>query len=637
MTVTETTQPEVEGTGTDATRTDATGADEPSAAGDTVTLTSGVAALLPFARPARGGFIAAAVLASVASVLSLVPFWAIYRTVDEVVDGSTSRGALWGLAAVALIAVVARFVLFGVSLWVSHLAAYDVLYGIRMGLAEHLTRVPLGYVTRRRSGDLKKVMGDDVERLELFLAHGIPDMAAAVVTLVSGAVWMFVVDWRMALAAVGVVVPAFACLSVAMRRGGRYAGDYHRTLGEMNASMVELVRGMPVVKVFNRGTDEVRAAESTIREHVRVVRRYSSEFLPLGTAFFVLLGANILAIVPLGVWLWDRGSLPTADLLFFFIVGLGALVPVATLLHLSSMLNWLASGGNLVRDVLDAAVLEDAADAAAGPAGERPADSSVELRGVSFAYEGHRVLRDVSLRAEPGTITALVGPSGAGKSTIASLIARFWDVDEGAVLVGGVDVRRLPADVLTRQVAVVFQDTFLFDDTVAGNLRVAKRDATPAELEAACRAARAHEFVVALPQGYDTPVGERGARLSGGERQRLTLARAILADAPVIVLDEATAFTDPENEAAIQDAIGELVAGKTVIMIAHRLSTVVGADQIVVIDDGQVVEVGRHGDLLASGGLYAGLWEDFTLAAATPLGAAVHSEAAAGRDGEDQS
>jgi ATP-binding cassette, subfamily B, bacterial IrtA/YbtP len=593
---------------------------------ETVTMTSGVAALLPFARPGRRGFVVAALLASVASVLSLVPFWAIYRTVDELVSGETSRGALWGLAAVALVAVVVRFVLFGLALWVSHLAAYEVLYGIRMGLAEHLSRVPLGYVTRRRSGDLKKVMGDDVERLELFLAHGIPDMAAAAVTLVAGAAWMFAVDWRMALAAVGVVAPAFACLSVAMRHGSRHAGDYQRTLGEMNASMVELVRGMPVVKVFNRGSDEVRSAESTIREHAQVVRRYSGEFLPMGTAFFVLLGANVAAIVPLGVWLWDRGSLPTADLLFFFVVGLGALVPLATLLHLSSSLNWLASGGNLVRQVLDAAVLDEAGGTGGTADGERPADASVELRGVSFAYEGHRVLHDVSLRAEPGTITALVGPSGAGKSTIASLIARFWDVDEGAVLVRGVDVRRLPTDVLTRQRAVVFQDTFLFDDTVAGNLRVARPDATEAELEAACRAARAHDFVAALPQGYATQVGERGARLSGGERQRLTLARAILADAPVIVLDEATAFTDPENEAAIQDAIGELVEGKTVIMIAHRLSTIVGADQIVVIDGGRVVDAGRHADLLARGGLYARLWEDFTLAAATPLGAAVHGE-----------
>jgi ATP-binding cassette subfamily B protein IrtA len=275
MTVTETTRPEAETPEVDRGPDDApTGHDE------TVTMTSGVAALLPFARPARSGFVAAAVLAAVASVLSLVPFWAIYRTVDELVDGSTSRGALWGLAAVALVAVVARFVLFGLSLWVSHMAAYEVLYGIRIGLAEHLTRVPLGYVTRRRSGDLKKVMGDDVERLELFLAHGIPDMAAAAVTLVAGAVWMFVVDWRMALAAMGVVVPAFVCLSFAMRHGSRHTAEYHRTLGEMNASMVELVRGMPVVKVFNRGTDEVRGAESTIREHVQAVRRYSGEFLP---------------------------------------------------------------------------------------------------------------------------------------------------------------------------------------------------------------------------------------------------------------------------------------------------------------------------------------------------------------------
>ena len=265
-----------------------------------VTMTSGIASLVPFARGAVGSFVASGVIASVATLLGLVPFWTIYRSVDEVVAGAASRSVFWGLAAIALAAIVLRFALVGVAIFVSHVGAYRVLYELRLGLAERLTRVPLGYVTRRRSGALKKVVADDVERLELFLAHGIPDAVAGIVTLLAIAVWMALVDWRMALAPLSVVVPAFICLSIAMKRAGANMARYQSSLADMNAAIVELIRGMPVVKLFNRGSDELRGTEASIREHVAVVRKYSEDFLPLGTAYFVLLAANVLAIVPLG-------------------------------------------------------------------------------------------------------------------------------------------------------------------------------------------------------------------------------------------------------------------------------------------------------------------------------------------------
>ncbi len=578
-----------------------------------VTMTSGIASLLPFAERAIPSFAASAGIAAAATLLGLAPYWVIYRSVDHVVRGDLAVGSLYGLAALALAAIVLRHLLLGVSIYVAHVGAYRVLYEIRLALAEHLARVPLGYVTRRRSGEIKKVMGDDVERLELFLAHGIPDAIAAALTLLAMSAWMLWVDWRVGAAAIGMVVPAFACMSLAMRKAGTHMGDYQSSLAEMNAAIVELIRGMPVVKMFNRAADEVRGTETAIRRYVTTVRDYSGDFLPLGTAFYVLLAANVLAIVPVGGWLWFREELSTTDLLFFFIVGLGALAPLVSLLHLFANLSHLSSGGDLVRDVMEAAVLEEAAR------GATPADASVELRDVSFAYDDRRVLEGVSFRVEPGTLTALVGPSGSGKSTVASLVARFWDVDQGSVVLGGVDVRELSNERLTRQVSVVFQDTFLFDDTIAGNLRVARPGASDAEIEAAARAAQAHAFIAALPQGYETPVGELGSRLSGGERQRLAIARAILADTPVIVLDEATAFSDPENEAALQEAIGRLVSGKTVLIIAHRLSTVVGADQILVLDGGHIVERGRHDELVATDGPYARLWRDFNDAATTPL------------------
>jgi ATP-binding cassette subfamily B protein len=293
------------------------------------------------------------------------------------------------------------------------------------------------------------------------------------------------------------------------------------------------------------------------------------------------------------------------------VVGLGYTTSLMKLMQLTTQLGRLSVGAALVTELGRAPLMTQT---------ERPArlgPPSIELMNVEFAYhdldeQAVPALRGVSLRAEPGTITAVVGPSGAGKSTVARLVCRFWDVDRGSVRVGGVDVREMPLEQLMSQVAVVLQETFLFDGTVAANLRLARPEATDAELVAAASAARAHEFVSALPNGYDTRIGERGARLSGGERQRLSIARALLKDAPIVVLDEATAFVDPDNEAALQDALDELARGRTLLMVAHRLSTIVGADRILVLDQGRIVERGRHHDLVAASGLYARMWQAFT-------------------------
>ena len=589
---------------------------------DPATITSGVAALLPYAAGARGRLLAAATLAALAAAAELVPYYAVYRALDAVVQGRVGpggdEGGLTSWALLALAGVIGRHVLFGLAMFVSHLAAYDLLQRLRVRMAERLARVPLGWFSSRRSGELKKVMADDVERLELFLAHAVPDLAAAATVGVATTAWLLVRDWRVGLAAIVVVPAAFACMAVSLRRSDERVVGYHRSLGAMNAAVVEHLRGLPVVKVFNRTGDSVADTERAVREHARWVGDLTRRFLPLGTAYYSLVVASVFLVAPVATALALAGRLDTSDVVFFFVIGLGYGYPIARLYTTWSNLVHLSFGGNLVDEVLSAATLD-------GGAPRELAGPTVAFEDVRFAYEpGRDVLRGVSFVAPAGAVTALVGPSGGGKTTIARLIPRFWDVDPGAgghgtVRIGGVDVRELPIEQLMDTVAFVFQDAFLFDDTVAANLRAGRRDATPDELRDAARAARVLDTIEALPSGWDTTVGARGARLSGGERQRLALARAILKDAPVVVLDEATAFVDPENEALIQDAIGSLVAGKTVVVIAHRLSTVVPADQILVVDGGRIAERGRHAELVAAGGLYARLWADYVAADAMPL------------------
>ncbi|MDN5916238.1 MAG: ABC transporter ATP-binding protein/permease [Pseudonocardia sp.] len=577
----------------------------PDDAGARAAQRDGMATLLGFAAQARGALVTAVLLAVAATVLELVPIYLVYRLVDDLVAGGTGAQGYYLYAVLALVAIVLRFALFGVSTAVSHRAAFRLLYELRMAMARHLARVPLGFFSSRRSGEVKKVMIDDAERLEGFLAHGIPDIVSSVAVWVGVTIWLFVIDWRMALASIVVVPIAFGCLRSAMRRVAMQMAEFQQAGARMNGSVVEYVNGMPVVKVFNRAGDSFTETTEAVKDYARLETAYAKQFVPLGSAFYTVIVAGLAVIAPVGIWLQLTGRIDLTTLLFFFLVGGFYGQPLMKLFNQASQFAQYTSGGALIGQILGTAELPDS--------GERVALDShdVELRDVRFAYDGRDVLHGVSFTARTGQVTALVGPSGAGKTTIARLIPRFADPDDGTVLLGGVDVRAVGVDQLMESVSFVFQDSFLFHDTIANNIRIGDPSASDAEVEAAARAARVHDFVTALPDGYATMVGERGATLSGGEKQRIAIARAILKDAPVVILDEATAFSDPENESAIQQAIGELVRGTTLLVIAHRLSTVVHADQILVIDDGQVVEAGRHDDLVARGGAYARLWDDY--------------------------
>ncbi len=552
--------------------------DSATAASGDINLFTGLRILLPFSRYQWPGFVAAALLASISSLAMLGPFWVIYRAADDIVAGEATREGMYEYALLAAGFIVAQYLLRAAADWTSHRAAFATLEQLRLRVGRRLGQVPLGFLTARRSGAVQRTMSTDIERLELFLAHVIPDAVAALTSMVFIVVWLFLVNWLMALVSLSVVVIALPIMSVGMSRGSGKLAEYTRSMARMNASMVEFIRAIPVVRTFNGTRRIFGETKAAINHAAEYEAQWGREFLPLFTVFFVLVTSPVLTILPFGLLLWHIGLIDTSTLLFFFIVGLGYTVPLLRILGLMAQFAHLGLGARLVRELDQAETLPE------HPENAHIEGARVEVSGVCFSYPAddgslRRVLNDVTFTGEPGTVTAIVGPSGAGKSTLARLLARFWDVDEGSIHIGGVDIREMPMAQLMDQVAFVFQETFLFNDSVAANLRIAKPDATDDEVIAAATAARAHEFVSGLPQGYGTPLGELGARLSGGERQRLAVARALLKDAPVVILDEATAFADPENEVALQAALDRLIAGRTVIIIAHRLSTIAGADQ----------------------------------------------------------
>ena len=585
---------------------------------DEIDLFTGLRLLLPFAKFGWPAFAAAGILASFSSLALLGPFWAVYRAVDELVAGVASRDSMYEYAALAAGFVILHYVLLAAAEWTSHRGAYATLEHLRLRIGERLGRVPLGFLSSRRTGEVQRTLSDDIERLELFLAHVIPDVVSAVSTTLFVIAWLALVDWQMALVSLVVVLVAMPILGIGMTRGSAKLTEYTRSMARMNGSIVEFVRAMPVVRTFNGTRRVFGETKNAIDDAAQYQAEWGREFLPMFTAFFVILTSPILTIVPVGLWLWHTGQIDTSALLFYFIVGLGFTLPLLRVLLIMTQFAVLGLGARLVRELDEADVLPEAASESILK------DAVVEVTDVNFSYEdrgddSREVLQGITFIAQPGTVTAIVGPSGAGKSTLARLLVRFWDVDKGSIRIGGSDVRDIPIRQLMDQVAFVFQDTFLFNDSIAANLRIARPGATDDEIADAARAANTHEFISRLPEGYNTLVGEAGGRLSGGERQRIAIARAILKNTPIVILDEATAYADPENEIALQGALDRLVEGRTVIAIAHRLTTVAGADQILVMQDGRIVERGLHGELMQSRGLYAEMWEAFSTASSIAL------------------
>ena len=591
---------------------------------DTNKRKTGLARLIEIAGTKRRLLIGAMLLAVITAIVQFVPIIAVYNILIELAEHALDpslidKAYIWLWSYIALGAFFAFGVLTFASLMLSHIAAFNILYEIRMQLVQKMVRLPLGFFSRRASGELKKIMSDDVERIELFIAHHIPDIVTALLFPLILVSYMFAVDWRLAIVVLAVLAMAFYVM------GRMYTGKkirevskrYVETVCRMNASIVEYIRGIQVVMTLTEWTNAFRKVNDDIMEYRKFANEVNVQYQPTYVGFLTILSSALLFIIPVAVWLLV-GSASYATfvpvLLMFLFFGVAVFFPVLKLLWIGSFLNQNNMGVQKIDDILYMDEIEEP------DIPRHPKDASVEFRNVSFAYDTTPILKAISFISHPGTITALVGPSGAGKSTVAMLAARFWDVQSGEILIGGVPVKEIPTSVLMDNVAFVFQDNMLFFDTIEENIRMGNKTATFEEVARAACAAQCHEFIESLPNGYQTLVGEGGIYLSGGEAQRIALARAILKDSPIILLDEATAFADPENEGKILAAFSHLIKGKTVLVIAHRLSTITNADRILYVDKGVIAEQGTHEQLLALKGEYARMWETYNRAKRWTIG-----------------
>ena len=561
-------------------------------------------------------------LSAVSAVLGLVPYvcvWLAARAVLTAWPDLSGVGDLsrWGWMAVWF--AIGSIALYFAALMCTHIAAFRTARNMRRAAMGHVLELPLGFFTGNQSGRLRKLIDDNAGLTEDLLAHKLPDLAATVMTPIAAVVMLFVFDWRMGLLCL--LTMALALLSMCLMMGGRNAGFFHRYQREierMSGEAVEYVRGIPVVKMFQQTVYSFKAFYAAIQDYSDLASQYAMSCRVGQTCFLTAINGAFALLIPAALLLASEGDMRTVlvNFLFYALFAPACGQMINRIMYMSEAVMEADEAVGRLDEILDQRPMPEP------KVQKRPQNAAVAFDRVTFTYPGadRPALDDVSFTVRPGQVVALVGPSGGGKTTAASLIPRFWDVEKGSVSVGGIDVRELDSASLMRQVAFVFQDTRLFKASIFENIRAARPDATREQVLAAARAAQCSDILEKLPHGLDTVVGTKGVYLSGGEGQRIALARAILKDAPIVVLDEATAFADPENEHQIQLAFEELTRNKTVLMIAHRLSTVQDADRILVLSEGRIVEQGTHEALLEHGGMYAAMWADYQRSAQWKVG-----------------
>lgn len=565
---------------------------------------SPIMVLLGLAADSRGKFVESVVFAVIGVIAGVVPYLAGARIIVALMSGNKDSAYYGRLCLIALLAYILKVLFANVSTTVSHSATYQTLRSIRLKMISKLSKMPMGTLLDTPSGQMKDTIVDRVEGLETTLAHLIPEMTANILIPLCLLLYLFWLDWRMAL--VTLVVFPFGMCFVAMM-GKTYPAKYKESVRinkHMNDTVIEYVNGIEVIKAFNQSSNSYQKYEDAVVDNASFFYHWMKSCQWPMSAYTAICPSTLLTVLPVGCIFYRNGTLTSETFVTIMIISMSIIGPI---LAASNFVDSIAAMGTvvgLIQEVLDAPELVRPETSA------KMEGTDISLKNVTFGYNDEKeVLKGVDLEIPAGTVTALVGPSGSGKSTIAKLIAGFWDVKAGAITIGKRNIRELSQSDIANAIAYVAQDNYLFDDTIRNNIRMGRSTATDKEVEEAAKAAGCDGFIRKLENGYDTVAGSAGSHLSGGEKQRIAIARAMLRNAPIVIMDEATAYTDPENEAVIQEAVSKLEQGKTLIVIAHRLSTIIDSDKIVVVKDGKIHAEGTHEKLLESSELYHEMWQ----------------------------
>ena len=564
--------------------------------------------IMQYAGSYKSKYVCSVILAVISVVCGMVPYFAVAKMVTAMIgheDKDLSFFAVWCIVAAA--GYIAKGIFNGISTSVSHTATYLTMKEIRQMLIAKLTRMPMGTIFESPSGYYKDVIVDRVEGIEVPLAHLLPEMTANVLAPVLMLIYLFTLDWRLALISLITIPVGMAVMSTTMKSYGENYGKSVEIGGRMTNAIVEYMGGIEVIKAFSQSKSSYEKYESAVNENAAFFYGWMKSAQWAMSAYNAITPSVLLTVLPFGFLFYSSGSLTAGAFVTVIILSLGLLEPLIAAMNCTDNIARVGTVMGQINDVLNSEEI-NRTDKITNIAG-----NAIEFNNVTFSYDNEKeALKNISLMIPEGKVTALVGHSGSGKSTVAKLIAGFWDVTDGELLIGGRNVRDISLESQAERIAYVEQNNFLFDETVMENIRKGKAGATDEEVIVAAKAAGCDEFIRGLDKGYQTIVGSAGGHLSGGERQRIAIARAMLKDAPIVILDEATAYIDPENEAVIQSAIARLVQGKTVIVIAHGLSTITDADNIIVMNDGTVAAHGTHNELLDSSELYRSMWQAHT-------------------------
>lgn len=544
-------------------------------------------------------------LAVLGEMFGIVPFLMVALLADELYRGTTTIQRVLFFSGIAAICQLIKMLLTWRSSLMSHKISFTILKNIREAITDRMAKVPMGVMLETPTGTFKNLIVDNVAKLEDSMAHFMPELPSNIAAPLCSILLIFILDWRMGLASL-ITIPLGILFFAAMMRGyGPRMENYMRSANDMNSSLVEYVSGIQVIKAFNRSASSYGKYSKSVNYFHDSTMEWWSQCWFWNAAARAVLPSTLLGTLPVGAWLYMEGTLSLPVFLISLVVPLGFVAPLMKVSEAMEQVSMIK--GNLEQVTAFLKTPELVRPSEPVSLGER----TYQFEDVHFGYKETEILHGIYFQTKPGTMTAIVGPSGSGKSTIAKLMAGFWDVTSGSVRFGGQDIRQIPFEQLMGEISYVAQDNFLFDKSIRENIRMGNPSATNAEVEAVAKAANCHDFIMQLEQGYDTLAGDAGDRLSGGERQRITIARAMLKPSSVVILDEATAYADPENEALIQQAISKLVAGKTLIVVAHRLNTIRNADQILVVANGNIAGRGTQEELLRECPIYQKMWQDY--------------------------